>query len=118
MNSVSRLFPLLSIKVVQTLLKAKRSSGKPFLTESSSCGEYSARNGLPLDLFAFRRVCTNLMDSNENKRLIIFLKAIMLPLPMQSNYHILYIYIFLDLHLMNYIRTVLSQVILPFLYFS
>ena len=69
--TVSRLFPLLSIKLVQTLLKVKRSSGKPFWAASSSYGEYSARNGLPLDLYAFRRVCTNLMDSNGNKRLTV-----------------------------------------------
>ena len=63
MNSVSRLFPLLSIKLVQTLLKVNRSSGKPFRAESSSYGEYSARKPFPF------HVCTKDALGNVNKRL-------------------------------------------------
>ena len=63
--SVSRLFPLPRASIVQTW------KGKGFRAEYSPQEEDSARNGLPLDLFAFRRVCTNLMDGNGNKRLTI-----------------------------------------------
>lgn len=61
--TASRLFPLLFNKLVQTLLKVKRSSDKSFRAESSSYGEYSARKP-----FLFY-VCTMDAFGNGNKRL-------------------------------------------------
>ena len=64
-------FPILSFapflcssaKVVHQPLKVERSGGKPFRTESSSYGEYSARKPFPF------HVCTMDALGNGNKRL-------------------------------------------------
>lgn len=40
-----------SAKVVHQPLKVERSGGKPFRSESSSCGEYSARKPFPFQCF-------------------------------------------------------------------
>ena len=61
--TASRLFPLLFNKLVQTLLKVKRSSDKSFRAESSSYGEYSVRKPFPF------HVCTMDAIGNGNKRL-------------------------------------------------
>ena len=50
-----------SAKVVHQPLKVERSGGKPFRSESSSCGEYSARKPFPVDKdkqTAYKRVLT------------------------------------------------------------
>lgn len=53
-----------SAKVVHQPLKVERSGGKPFRTESSSYGEYSARKPFPLSMSVLRNA-----DGNGNERL-------------------------------------------------
>ena len=52
-----------SAKVVHQPLKIERSGGKPFRSESSSCGEYSARKPFPFQcLYSEMQTATEMSD--------------------------------------------------------
>lgn len=52
-----------SAKVVHQPLKVERSGGKPFRSESSSCGEYSARKPFPFQcLYLGMQTATEMSD--------------------------------------------------------
>lgn len=49
----------------------RRERGKVFGLNTLHRRKIQPETACPLDLFTFRRVCTNLMDSNGNKRLAV-----------------------------------------------
>ena len=58
-----------SAKEVQTSLKVERSGGKPFRSESSSCGEYSARKPFPFQcLYLEMQTATEMSDWRKCKK--------------------------------------------------
>ena len=68
-DSVIRPFPCSSAKVVHQPLKVERSGGKPFRTDSSSYGEYSARKPFPFQcLYSEMQTATEMNDWRKYRR--------------------------------------------------